>query len=139
MWYGMIGHRGNIGIYFKKSVDSGETWTQKRLTWNKYESFGASIAVNGSYIYVVWEDHFYSPRFHEIFLKKSADGGNTWTIKRLTWNEGYSAVPSIAVNGANIYVVWCDDTPSVVTLDNFEIFFKMSTDGGQTWDARETY
>ena len=34
-----------------------------------------------------------------------------------------------AVSGRNVYVVWSDDTPG-----NNEIFFKRSTDGGQTFE-----
>jgi len=56
--------------------------------------------------------------------------GAAWTTKRLTSNSGNSDYPAIAVNGANVYVTWGDDTSG-----NAEIYFKRSTDGGATWLA----
>src|SRR4030043_1036144 len=110
------------------AIAYGDTWTTgKRLTNNAGSSSYPAIAVDGSNIYVVWEDN--TPGNLEIYFKKSDDGGATWTTnKRLTNNAGYSVVPAIAVDGSNIYVVWADDTPG-----NLEIYFKKSVDGGATW------
>jgi hypothetical protein len=106
-------------IYFKRSVDGGVAWKAiKRLTNNTGGSRHPTIAVNGSNIYVVWED--LTPGNYEIYFKRSVDGGVTWTAdKKLTNNAGASFGPVIAVNGANIYVVWYDNTPG-----NPEIYFK---------------
>ncbi len=83
---------GNTEIYFKKSDDGGATWTtNKRLTNNAGDSMYPAIAVDGSNIYVVWQD--YTPGNTEIYFKKSDDGGVTWTTtKRLTNNAGDSII-----------------------------------------------
>jgi len=122
---------GNYEIYFKKSDDGGATWTtNKRLTNNAGYSMYPAIAVDGSDIYVVWNDD--TPGNYEIYFKKSDDGGATWTTnKRLTNNAGTSYFPAIAVDASNIYVVWNDDTPG-----NPEIYFKKSVDGGATWTTK---
>jgi glucose/arabinose dehydrogenase len=114
-------------VFLKKSTDSGETWTLKRLTWNSDGSGYPSMAIDSSdNIYVVWEDT--TPGNSEIFLKKSTDYGEAWTLKRLTRNSGSSTESSIAIDSLdNIYVVWEDNTPG-----NFEIFFKKS-DECSTW------
>ncbi len=72
------------------AVAYGDTWTtNKRLTNNAGASFYPAIAVDGSNIYVVWEDD--TPGNPEIYFKKSDDGGATWTTnKRLTNNAGDS-------------------------------------------------
>ena len=123
---------GNYEIYFKRSDDGGTTWTpNKRLTNNAGTSAGTDIAVDGSNIYVVRQDN--TPGNLEIYFKKSDDGGTTWTTnKRLTWSDSSSAVPAIAVDGSNIYVVW-QDTES----GNDVIYFKKSDDGGVTWTANK--
>ena len=123
---------GDREIYFKKSVDGGETWSAlKRLTDNG-ESYSPIISVEGSNIYVVWSDNS-SGRDLEIYFKKSIDGGDTWAIEQmLTNNAGDSIDPAIAVNGPNIYVVWTDQTPG----DN-EIYFRKSVDRGDTWLAEK--
>jgi hypothetical protein len=121
---------GNEEIYFKRSVDGGLTWTaNKRLTNNADTTLFLypAIAVNGSKIYLVWNDN--TPGNPEIYFKRSVDGGLTWTAnKRLTNNAGNSYAPAIAVDGSNVFVVWHDGTP-----DNWEIYFKRSVDGGLTW------
>ena len=125
---------GNPELYFKKSVDGGITWTAgKRITHNAGNSMFPAIAVNGSNIYVVWEDS--TPGNKEIYFKRSDDGGVTWAVgKRLSYREGQSMAPDIALNGSNIYVVWYDDRNLV---RNRGIYFKRSDDGGITWTAHE--
>jgi hypothetical protein len=119
---------GNFEIYFKKSDDGGTTWTKnKRLTWNAGDSYNPAIVVDGSSIYLVWNDN--TPGNLEIYFKKSDDGGTTWTKnKRLTWNADDSYLPAITVNSSGIYMTWED-----YTAGNFEIYFKKSDDGGTTW------
>src|SRR4030043_459614 len=119
---------GNYEIYFKKSVDGGATWeTNKRLTSNAGVSYAPAIAVDGSNIYVVWQDNTQGDE--EIYFKRSVDGGVTWkTDKNLANNADDSRYPAIAVYGPNIYVVWQDATPG-----NNEIYFKKSGDRGTTW------
>ncbi len=84
------------------------------------------MAIDGSNIYIVWSDNTYGNR--EIVMKRSSDGGATWSTQRFTNIAGSSSNPSIEVDGSNIYVVWHDDT-----YGNNEIFLKRSADGGATW------
>jgi len=54
----------------------------------------------------------------------------TWSpTRRLTYSSGNSSSPTIATDTENnIHVVWEDNSP-----DNWEIFYKKSTDRGGTW------
>jgi len=53
-----------------------------------------------------------------FFFTQNLDAA--WTLKRLTWNSGYSGDPAIASGAYNhIHVVWYDNTPG-----NYEIFYK---------------
>jgi hypothetical protein len=120
-------------IFYKKSLDGGVNWSgTKRLTWTNSQSFNPAIAVDSTNnIYVVWEQ--YDSGSSEIYYKKSTNGGNSWTgIKRLTWTAGYSFAPKVAIDSAeNIYVVWSDTTPG-----DEEIYFKKSTNGGNSWSSK---
>ena len=114
------------------AIAYGITWTaNKRLTNNAGWSVEPAIAVDGSKIYVVWQDDTY--KGDQIYFKKSGDAGVTWTTnKRFTNNPGGSYAPAIAVNGSNIYVVWVEWN----TLGSYdEIYFKKSHDNGSTWSA----
>jgi len=123
---------GHPEIYFRKSTDGGATWPAvKRLTNNAGSSTFPSLAVLGPKIYVVWQDDTPDPvnGNSEIFFKKSTDGGATWlATRRLTNYEGGSAHPAVAVSGANVYVIWSDESPG-----NRDIHFRRSTDYGETW------
>src|SRR4030042_1392055 len=121
-----------ISLLLFSALAYSDTWTaSKRLTNNAGSSSYPAIAVDGSNIYVVWEDN--TPGNGEIYFKKSDDGGATWTTnKRLTNTAGGTYEPAIAVDGSNIYVVWYDYTPG-----NDEIYFKKSDDGGVTWTTNK--
>jgi hypothetical protein len=121
---------GNLEIYHKRTTDGGTSWSPaKRLTWTSGDSRVPAIAIDsGNSIHVAWQD--YTPGNYEIYYKRSSDGGATWSVvKRLTWTSGNSYSPAIAIDSSNtIHVAWDDDTPG-----NFEIYYKVSEDGGTTW------
>jgi hypothetical protein len=103
----------------------------RRLTWNSGLSWDPAIAVDSSgAVHVVWYDN--SPGNWEIYYKKSTNGGAAWSaIKRLTWTAGDSYSPAISANSAGeVCVVWNDDTPGTD-----EIYYRHSTDEGDTWTA----
>lgn len=86
------------------------------------------VAASGDTVHVVWEDdrdgHF------EVYYIRSTDGGISWgTDMRLTNSLNHSQKPSIAVSGSVVHVFWFYHQG----IGNFEIYYKRSTDGGQTW------
>jgi hypothetical protein len=90
---------------------------------------GDVSAASGSNRFVVWEDN--TPGNLEILFKRSTDGGATWgTAKNLSMNPGLSRLPHIAVSGANVYVVWTQESADGLLRD---VFFIRSTDNGATW------
>ncbi len=121
---------GNAEIFYKKSTDGGATWSaSRRLTWNSGDSTKPRLAIDpAGNPHVVWEDS--TPGKSQIYYRKSTDGGTTWSAsRRLTWNAGYSSIPSVVADSSgNLHVVWHDDTPG-----NAEIYYRKSTDGGATW------
>jgi hypothetical protein len=124
--------KGNREIFYKQSNDSGSTWSgNKRLTSNKGNSCLPTIAVSGSNIHVTWMDE--TQGNFEIFYKRSSNNGAIWGRKRrLTFNEKWSILPSVAVSGNNVYVVWEDSASG-----NLEIYYKISSTNGASWGARE--
>ncbi len=121
---------GRRDIYFKKSSSGAATWqSTHRLTENSLNSRNPKIAVNGSSVYVVWEDH---AQGHEgIYFRRSLNGGATWqNARRIALSLGFAWSPAIAVSGSNIYVAWNDIAP-----ENYEIYFRKSADGGGTWQS----
>ena len=123
-------------IYCKKSSDGGAAWTTgQRLTWTAdFSSFPAVTLDSSGNPHVVWQDFW--PGNWEVFHKRGADGGTTWTAnKRLTWTPGHSTCPRAIVDAiGNLSVVWSED----VSEDfNSEIYYKKSPDGGTAWTANK--
>jgi hypothetical protein len=60
---------GNFEIYYKRSTDTGSTWTTMRLTWNSGDSVAPDIAVDANgRIHVAWGDN--TPGNYEMYYKK---------------------------------------------------------------------
>jgi hypothetical protein len=128
---------GNFEIYHKRSTNGGINWgTDTRMTNNIYNSLYPSMSVSGSVVHVVWQDN--RNINWEIYYKRSTDGGISWgTDTRLTNNIYESRFSSVAVSGLVVHVVWQDFRDG-----SWEIYYKRSTDGGESWppaDTRLTY
>ena len=104
---------GNMEIYYKRSVNSGVSWSSDtRLTNDPGASASPAIAVEGANVYLVWEDDRDGNR--EIYFMKSENSGASWgTAVRLSNSSAPSLNASITVSGANVYVVWNEGLSSV--------------------------
>ncbi|TRZ71202.1 MAG: T9SS C-terminal target domain-containing protein [Bacteroidetes bacterium] len=120
----------NDEIYYKRSTDGGLNWGEEtRLTNNSAAQDRPSISTSGSAVYIVWRD--FRDGNHQIYYKRSPDGGLTWEADtRLTNSYDNAQSPSIAAFGSDVHVVWYDDRDI-----NEEIFYKQSEDEGLTWGA----
>jgi hypothetical protein len=121
---------GNAEIYYRKSTNGGTSWTaSQRLSYTPGYSSNPTIAIDSfGNPHAVWWDT--TPGVSEIYYKKSTDGGTTWSpTRRLTWTSGWSYDPVIAVDSfGTLHLVWEDWTPM-----NPEIYYKKSSDSGDTW------
>jgi predicted neuraminidase len=129
-WYDGTPQNGDV--FYMRSTDNGSTWSVERnLTSNAGKSFFPSIVVSGDNVHLIWAD--FTPGNGEIFYKRSLDNGVTWSKeRRLTHNRGGSVTPSITVSGNNVHVTWRDKSPG-----NAEIFYKCSTNNGDTWSNKK--
>lgn len=125
---------GNSEIFYKKTPDGGGTWeAAKRLTFEAHISLYPDIAIDPlGRLHVIWMDNL--PGIYEIYYKRSTDGGATWSDKkRLTWTSGTSITPAVAADSSNkIHVVWADNSQG-----HYEVYYKKSTDGGDTWSTNK--
>jgi len=119
-------------ILFSKSTDGGNNFSIPfDISQILKKSFSPQIAISGSNVYVVWADDTNVNGKSDIFFRKSIDGGNNFgNTLNLSKNLGNSSEPQIAASGNNVYVVWTDET----TINGkSDIFFRKSTDGGNTF------
>lgn len=128
VWYDF--RDGNPEIYYKRSTDGGTTWElDTRLTNTSANSFRPSVAVSGSNVHLVWEEGFSGG--YDIYHKRSTDGGITWEPSNLLSNDPANSLsPSIAISDSVVHVVWMDNRNGT---NNYEIYYKRSTNEGVTW------
>jgi hypothetical protein len=121
---------GYSEIYYKRSIDGGLSWGGNiRLSFANIGVTNASITTVSSTINVAWED--FRDGNTEIYYKRSTDEGLSWGPEiRLTLNSFNSRNPSISASGSAIHLVWRDDRDG-----NYEIYYKRSTDSGQSWET----
>lgn len=115
-------------VYHKSSADGGLSWGPATLlTGASTMAYNPSVASSGSDVFVVWNDS--RDGNLEIYFNHSSDGGLSWDAEtRLTNDLAISGSPSIALSGSIIHVVWYDNRNG-----NKEIYYKHSSNGGQTW------
>jgi len=116
-------------LYYRRSTDYGTTWGDKvKLTNDIQESWHPSLTLRDSFVHLAWRD--WRDHSFEVYYKRSADYGATWgNDERLSGdlaNGSYN--PCIAADSGLVHVVWWDTRTSP-----FEIYYKSSTDEGETW------
>ena len=122
---------GYPNIFYKRSANSGATWSSPtRLTWGDDCETPIITIDQGGILHVVWQGYYLGN--WQILYKRSTNGGTSWSaLKPLTWNASGSYYPYIASGSGNqVHVAWCRDD-SFMSL--YEIYYKRSTDSGQTW------
>lgn len=135
-------------IAFQRSADGGATWAPPvGLSESLAEPFDSDnpwIAVSGNDIYVAWQHTpltldpggFFVSHPPDVMFRGSHDGGATFSpVLNLSNNVGNSTLSvqpgeQLLASGANVYVVWQDDTPG-----NSDVFVAISTDGGATFGS----
>lgn len=115
---------GTYQVYFKRSVNGGQTWqTDHKLTNSETSVQSPNICASSQNVHLVWSGNFGSEI--EIFYLKGIYGGNSWQqTTMITSTEFGSFDPSIAVSGNALNVLWTDHTPS-----HYDIYYKRNPTG----------
>ncbi|MGI8833467.1 MAG: hypothetical protein ACR2IS_12650, partial [Nitrososphaeraceae archaeon] len=120
---------GNQDIFFKKSTDGGNNFTDKiNLSNDPGGSGDPQIHVSGRNLYIVWDGT--TPGANGIFLSKSTDGGDTFSsTAKLSNSKGISFLPKIGkVSGNDVEIMWRNSENA-----NDQVFSRKSTDGGASF------
>jgi hypothetical protein len=135
------GSEDNQEVFFRRSTNNGDSFGSTVSINNNSEFSGLEdILAVGNNVYIVWKDYslFDQGKGSEVFFRKSVNNGASFgSIKNLSENKGNSGETSfgesgisVVARGNNVYVAWVDNTPG-----NEEIFFRASTNGGDTFSS----
>jgi hypothetical protein len=126
---------GNYEILLRESNDGGSKFSGiKNLSRNNTgDSISPRIISSGNNVYVVWTDH--EPGKNEIFLRASNDNAGTFGgIKNVSWSDGDSYDPKMAVAGnSSVYVLWEDSSFRDFT---FDLIFRASDNAADTFQNK---
>jgi hypothetical protein len=120
-------------IYFARSTDGGETWTDPNIRINDdpsaYQHSPSMVIDPWGVLYVAYDGHPEGEYSH-IYLVKSTDGGDTWSRPHVQVDDGRSGnhyVPELAIGrDGTIYASWS-------WWGGDHILFAKSIDGGESW------
>jgi hypothetical protein len=129
VWYDQCNDEWEV--FYMRSADNGTTWDEKtRLTNEPAHSVFTSIAAAGTFVHVAWYDERDGNR--EIYYKHSTDAGISWgEDTRLTYSDGMSRFPEIAVSGPYVQIVYQDNSNGP-----YEIYSIRSTNEGLSWGEK---
>lgn len=119
-------------LYFPLLTSFAQWQGDLRLT----NSAGSSVTTHGkcivsenNYMHAVWCDN--RDGNYEIYYKRSADNGLTWSSDtRLTNNTASSYEPCISSYGSNLHILFSDERSGY-----FEIYYMRSTNNGSNWST----
>lgn len=117
-------------VFFSRSVDNGQTWSQAVNVYNHDDQSGyPSIAVNGQGD-ILLACTFSQHNERSLYFSRSSDNGGTWSQPVSIAPQSQDPVfPRLAVDGAdNINMVWWDQTQGARG-----VYFSRSLDNGVTW------
>ncbi len=120
-------------IYFQKSINHGNTWSDKVKLSTSGRAGQPAIAVSGSIIHVVWKEE--TNGTGKILYAKSLSGGMGWAqpvVISSTSNQGVSG-PDVAASQDDVYVVWSELRQKANGARWLDVYLKKSGDGGQSW------
>jgi len=114
---------------YRRSTNAGATWSQEDTILMTTQNFiSHCIATNGNNVYLVWGDNRIGINNLEIYFMSSNDAGLNWSTPQRLTNTGNNVgdnVPSIAVNGNFLHLVWGRHA---------RILYLRSTNNGISWE-----
>lgn len=146
---------GDNKILFDKSLDGGNTfgvdieitdqiggWALDNIPGVSRSDGCPSIVCDISnsqykgHIYVLWSDLRNGDNNTDVFIKKSIDGGNTWSeVKKVNDDESgrHQFFPSMTIDPITgyLYIVFYDRRETIGNTT--DVFVAKSTDGGETF------
>ena len=142
--YRIVNSSYRYTVDFIYSEDGGDSWSKLMNVEGSSSSSPdyPSVAVDGSDIYVVWQDsgnHGGGQYTPNIVMRKSDDGGDSWGNVQVVSDDSRdqnSYWPRTYMAGSTLYVVWYDngDFDGDETAE-YDIVLRSTDDGGDTWST----
>ncbi len=130
-WRGTSNFTGNGDdgdVFFRLSDDGGETWGAIEVVsrGSTNNSLFPQMIMDGSYVYITWEEYEMDVGDH-AFLAKRALSGGSWEIQQMKSGSEEANYPQVSLSGDGyLYVSW-------IAISSYDIMVTRSDDNGDTW------
>lgn len=137
VWVGRFNYDDEWEIYYKRSTDSGDSWSENIMlsTLDSEGSDWPSVAINDrGELIVCWMDYKYSPNLWrgDLFVRYSYDSGEIWSEEEQITFTHDALYPNVIWQGDLIHSVWED-----WRYNQGDIFYMLSEDNGTTWGEQQ--
>jgi hypothetical protein len=140
--------------YVTYSHDGAATFTEVKINQNSHLGWslggGGTVTPDGT-VYISWDGYEQNGGAKgnvNLYISKSSNGGNTWTTMLLDtsksppdcsafscgWAFLGAAITMTSDTSGNLYALW---NAGSVDKGPERIYFSKSTDGGNTWSAKQ--
>jgi hypothetical protein len=139
---------GTVWVLSISSDDGGATWRTTKVDVAKQQPdcvseecpadfYGPQAAIGGDAdgdLIIVYNAAVRNRRDQRTFVRRSSDGGLTWSRRvRLSPRGANSAFPAAVGTGDGDFRVWFMDDRRGDGDDGWNVWYRRSTDGGLTW------
>jgi hypothetical protein len=127
-----INNKTSSGIFFTKSLDSGNSFSHTvKLNSNRNSIGEPQVAAYNNNVYVIWGGNPDDKVEGNMFFVRSSNNGNSFSkaVSLSGDQKNTLNVEVIAGGNNNVYVAW----QALLSDDNEEILFKKSSDNGATF------
>ena len=135
VWAGRFVWSGVYEIFYIRSFDNGETWSENfRLSDDdSVLSRTPAIFTNGGYtVGATWTDWKYTPGWltGDIVYRQSSDSGSSWASEsQITFNH-LADYSDVCTSEDFVHVIWQDYGMGITRRS---IYYERSSDGGESW------
>ena len=131
------GTRGSQGLYYARSTDYGENWTEAQAVMEESITWGKAVVTNSGGLYQLWQD---AANQNIVRSRTSINQGESWAPAEALAGAGEPVGPSsvFADPSGKLYLMrFFADRPTNLTLQNWENKGGIWTAGEQHSLARE--
>lgn len=123
---------GNSQIFLVKSTNGGLSFGNEVQVTNSINLAQVpQIAASGDTVVITYEDRDANWNY-QIYMIKSVDGGQTWSLpQNLSNTENHARWCNLVMRDNELYVLWNDQTGA--TFNDLDLFFTKSSDFGTNW------
>jgi len=119
-------------IFFRMSDDGGASWDAIEVAsvGSTNTSDYPDIAMDGSFVYIIWQEYNSTEIEYNIFVGKRPLAGGAWDVQEIASSSDALRYANIAVSGDGyVYASWMEYPP----LLNYYLHFRNSADRGESW------